>query len=80
MKGVRPSRSLYYFLHFTQIQHQNQFDRADEFEADWVVELDRVGTNITPSRSRQTYSKRICLWDLAQSVCIVFIIQIVWAI
>ena len=50
-KGVRPSRSLYYFLHFTQIQHQNQFDRADEFEADWVVELDRVGTNITPSQS-----------------------------
>lgn len=28
----------------------------------------------------QAYSKRICLWDLAQSICIVFIIQIVWAI
>lgn len=27
-----------------------------------------------PTRSRQLYSKRICLWDLAQSVCIVFII------
>lgn len=35
---------------------------------------------VIPIRSRQTYSKRICLWDLAQSVCIVFIIQIVWAI
>ena len=35
---------------------------------------------LIPTRSRQTYSKRICLWDLAQSVCIVFIIQIVWAI
>ena len=35
---------------------------------------------VIPTRSRQTYSKRICLWDLAQSVCIVFIIQIVWAI
>ena len=29
---------------------------------------------LTPTRSRQLYSKRICLWDLAQSVCIVFII------
>ena len=35
---------------------------------------------VIPSRSRQTYSKRICLWDLAQSVSIVFIIQIVWTI
>ena len=35
---------------------------------------------IIPTRSCQAYSKRICLWDLAQSICIVFIIQIVWAI
>lgn len=34
----------------------------------------------TPIRSHQPYSKRICLWDLAQSVYIVSIIQIVWAI
>ena len=35
---------------------------------------------IIPTRSCQKFSKQICLWDLAQSVCIVFIIQIVWAI
>ena len=32
---------------------------------------------LIPTRSCQGYSKRICLWDLAQSVSIVFIIQIV---
>ena len=36
--------------------------------------------DVIPIRSCQAYSKRICLWDLAQSICIVFIIQIVWAI
>ena len=33
--------------------------------------------DVIPTRSRQLYSKRICLWDLAQSIYIVFIIQIV---
>ena len=35
---------------------------------------------IIPIRSRQTYSKQVCLWDLAQIICITFIIQIVSAI
>lgn len=35
---------------------------------------------LTPTRSRQAYSKQVCLWDLAQSICIAFIIQVAWAI
>ena len=35
---------------------------------------------ITPIRSCQKFSKQICLWDLAQSIGILFIIQIVEAI
>ena len=35
---------------------------------------------LIPIRSCQGYSNRICLGDLAQSVSIVFIIQIVWAV
>ena len=33
-----------------------------------------------PARSRQAYSKQVCLWDLAQIICIAFIIQVAWAI
>jgi len=33
-----------------------------------------------PTRSRQAYSKQVCLWDLAQIICITFIIQVAWAI
>ena len=32
------------------------------------------------TRSRQAYSKQVCLWDLAQIICIAFIIQVAWAI
>ena len=35
---------------------------------------------IIPTRSRQAYSKQVCLWDLAQIICITFIIQVAWAI
>ena len=35
---------------------------------------------IIPTRSRQAYSKQVCLWDLAQIICIAFIIQVAWAI
>ena len=35
---------------------------------------------IIPTRSCQKFSKQICLWDLAQSIGILFIIQIVEAI
>ena len=37
-------------------------------------------TGIIPTRSRQAYSKQACLWDLAQIIYIVFIIQVAWAI
>ena len=30
----------------------------------------------TPTRSRQAYSKQVCLWDLVQIICITFIIQV----
>lgn len=33
-----------------------------------------------PTRSWQAYSKQVCLWDLAQIICIAFIIQVAWAI
>lgn len=39
-----------------------------------------LGKRIIPTRSCQKFSKQICLWDLAQSVGILFIIQIVKAI
>lgn len=35
---------------------------------------------LTPTRSCQKFSKQICLWDLAQIIGILFIIQIVEAI
>ena len=35
---------------------------------------------LIPTRSCQKFSKQICLWDLAQSIGILFIIQIVEAI
>ena len=35
---------------------------------------------VTPTRSCQKFSKQICLWDLAQSIDIISIIQIVEAI
>ena len=38
----------------------------------------RPGTiSFTPTRSQETNLKQICLWDLAQSIWIVFIIQTV---
>ena len=39
-----------------------------------------ISVNITPTRSRQTCSKQVCLWDLAQVICITFIIQVARAI
>ncbi len=35
---------------------------------------------LTPTRSCQKFSKQICLWDLAQGIGIISIIQIVEAI
>ena len=36
--------------------------------------------DVIPTRSCQKFSKQICLWDLAQSIGILFIIQIAEAI
>ena len=38
------------------------------------------GSAFIPTRSCQKFSKQICLWDLAQIIGILFIIQIVEAI
>lgn len=35
---------------------------------------------LIPTRSHQTCPKQVCLWDLAQIICITFIIQVAWAI
>ena len=37
-------------------------------------------SGIIPTRSRQACSKQACLGDLAQIICITFIIQVAWAI
>ena len=42
----------------------------------WVFAI----SAIIPTRSCQKFSKQICLWDLAQSIDIISIIQIVEAI
>ena len=42
--------------------------------------LDVYFEELIPTRSRQTYSKQVCLGDLAQIICITFIIQMAWAI
>ena len=39
-----------------------------------------TGAGFIPTRSCQKFSKQICLWDLAQGIGIIFIIQIVEAI
>ncbi len=58
------------------IQYQEQYGRAKKpvFMRVFAV------SSVIPTRSCQKFSKQICLWDLAQSVCIVLIIQIVWVI
>lgn len=39
-----------------------------------------AGLGVIRARSCQKFSKQICLWDLAQGIGIIFIIQIVEAI
>lgn len=47
----------------------------------WVISLENGhNLSIIPTRSCQKFSKQICLWDLAQTIGILFIIQIVEAI
>ena len=58
------------------IQYQEQYGRAKKpvFMRVFAV------SSVIPTRSCQKFSKQICLWDLAQSIGIIFIIQIVEAI
>ena len=44
-----------------------------------AIQVDWADDTIFP-RSRQTCSKQVCLWDLAQVICITFIIQVARAI
>ena len=39
-----------------------------------------LGYEVIPTRSCQKFSKQICLWNLAQGIGVIFIIQIVGAI
>lgn len=58
------------------IQYQEQYGRAKKpvFMRVFAV------SSVIPTRSCQKFSKQICLWNLAQSIGIIFIIQIVEAI
>mgnify|MGYP007023605003 CR=1 FL=1 len=58
------------------IQYQEQYGRAKKpvFMRVFAV------SSVIPTRSRQKFSKRICLWDLVQGIGIISIIQIVEAI
>ena len=58
------------------IQYQEQYGRAKKpvFMRVFAV------SSVIPTRSCQKFSKQICLWDLAQIISIVSIIQIVEAI
>ena len=58
------------------IQYQEQYGRAKKpvFMRVFAV------SSVIPTRSCQKFSKQICLWDLAQGIGIIFIIQIVGAI
>ena len=64
---------------YLQAQHRKKYPfRGDFFKSG----MDRfiVQPHIIPTRSRQTCSKQVCLWDLAQVICITFIIQVARAI
>ena len=58
------------------IQYQEQYGRAKKpvFMRVFAV------SSVIPTRSCQKFSKQICLWELAQIIGILFIIQIVEAI
>ena len=58
------------------IQYQEQYGRAKKpvFMRVFAV------SSVIPTRSCQKFSKQICLWNLAQGIGILFIIQMVEAI
>ncbi len=58
------------------IQYQEQYGRAKKPVFMRVCAV----SSVIPTRSCQKFSKQICLWDLAQNIGIISIIQIVEAI
>ena len=58
----------------------NQYQQAKRQAKKPVFMRVSEASEIIPTRSCQKCSKQFCLWDLAQSIGILFIIQIVGAI
>lgn len=58
----------------------NQYQQAKRQAKKPVFMRVSEGSEIIPTRSCQKFSKQICLWDLAQGIGIISIIQIVEAI
>ena len=62
--------------HFA-IKQEMRFSKSECFQG---FAAPHVHFFLIPTRSRQKFSKRICLWDLVQGIGIISIIQIVEAI
>ena len=58
--------------HFA-VKRENEFSKSEYFQG---FAASHVHFYLIPTRSRQAYSKQVCLWDLAQIICITFIIQV----
>ena len=56
------------------------FAHMDLSSAEFLLGMHPLPVEIICYRSCQKFSKQICLWDLAQSIGIIFIIQIAEAI
>ena len=63
-------------MQLLSICYQKTFESAANPHKHWVFTI----LQLIPTRSCQKFSKQICLWDLAQNIGILFIIQIVEAI
>ena len=63
-------------MQLLSICYQKTFESAANPHKHWVFTI----LQLIPTRSRQAYSKQVCLWDLAQIICIAFIIQVARAI
>ena len=61
----------------TTIESAQELSQSNAFTA---VRIQILNESFIPIRSCQKFSKQICLWDLAQNIGILSIIQIVEAI
>ncbi len=75
---------IYYFSKFSGIFHKEKvwiLIAGNAFYHSFIGPITNFPfENTIFTRSCQKFSKQICLWDLAQSIGILFIIQIVGAI